>query len=427
MFKVLVIAYYFPPMGLSGVQRTLKFTKYMKQFNWDPTVLTAAQTAYYAHDNSLLKEAVDADVRIIRTKGSDINSKLSKKGTVKIPPEWIRKFLSRLSAVFFIPDNKIGWNSRAFVTARKLLKDEEFDLIFVSAPPFSSINMAVKLKKEFSLPLVVDYRDLWYGNHFGFYPTPLHSYLHKKMEYKALKAADRITVINRRIKERIMNQYRFITFDDVYIIPQGYDPRDFEQTVPEKKSNKKMRLTYSGLFYEFITPKYFLRAFKQLSLERPDIATNIELHFIGFLRNENRKLIRKLELQDFIKEYGYLDHKESLTKIISSDVLWLMVGSRKNSDTVSTGKVFEYIGTRKPIIACVPDGAVKSAMEEYKASFITDPYDLDSIKNTIINVYELYVKNDLPLPNEDFIEKHRRDYLTELLTKQFQFLIKAEI
>jgi hypothetical protein len=104
-----------------------------------------------------------------------------------------------------------------------------------------------------------------------------------------------------------------------------------------------------------------------------------------------------------------------------------MVGDRNNSDTVSTGKAFEYLGSRKPVIACVPEGAVKTAMEEYGASFITSPYDINAIKNTIKHAYDLFVKGELPVPNEEFIEKHRRDYLTEQLTKQFQFLIKAEI
>ncbi|HKB85260.1 MAG TPA: glycosyltransferase [Ignavibacteriaceae bacterium] len=427
MFKVLVISYYFPPMGLSGVQRTFKFTKYMKQYNWEPVVLTTESTAYYAHDESLLKEAQAAGIRIVRSKGNEINSKLGKQGTVKIPPEWIRKLLSRLSAVFYIPDNKKSWSVKALPAARKLLKEEEFEMIFVSAPPFSSFDLAVKLKKEFNLPLVIDYRDLWYGNQFSFYLTPLHSYLHRQMEYAVLKAADRIIVINRRMKEKIMKRYGFLTFEDVYIIPQGYDPQDFQNIIPEKKNNNKMRLTYSGLFYEFITPKYFLQAFKQLSLERPDIAANIELHFIGLLRNENRKLARKLDLQSFVKEHGYLDHRDSLVKLMSSDVLWVMVGDRKNADTVSTGKSFEYFGTRKPVIASVPTGALKTAMEEYGAAFITAPYDVESIKNAIMTAYEMYTNNSLPVPNEEFIEKYRRDYLTELLTKQFQFLIKAEI
>jgi hypothetical protein len=108
-----------------------------------------------------------------------------------MPREIIRKVLSRLSNTFFIPDNKIGWTKKALIKAKELLNNEKFDLIFVSAPPFSAINMAVALKKEFKLPLVIDYRDLWYGNQFSFYPTPLHRFFHKRMEYKALQALTR--------------------------------------------------------------------------------------------------------------------------------------------------------------------------------------------------------------------------------------------
>jgi glycosyltransferase involved in cell wall biosynthesis len=427
MFKVLVIAYYFPPMGLSGVQRTLKFVKYMKEFNWDPTVLTAAETGYYAHDNSLMAEAEAANIRIVRTKGGDINSLLSKKGTVKMPPEFIRKVLSRISQTIFIPDNKKGWAKEAIKSARELIKNEKFDLIFVSAPPFSAINMAVKLKKEFNLPLVIDYRDLWFGNQFAFYPTPIHKLLNKRMEYRALKAADMIIATNRKMKEKIINWYKFLSFEDIFIISHGYDPEDFKNLLPEKRENRKMRITYSGIFYEFITPKYFLKAFKELTTERPDIAFNIELQFVGFLRNENRKIIRKLGLQEFVKEFGYLDHKEALVKIISSDVLWLMVGKTRNADTHSAGKLYEYFGTRKPIIACLPEGALKTAVEDYKASFITEPDDIQAIKNAILEAYELHINNKLPVPDEEYVEKHRRDFLTEQLTKQFQFLVKEEV
>ncbi len=427
MLKVLVIAYYFPPMGLSGVQRTLKFVKYMKNYGWEPTVLTAAETGYFAHDNSLLEEAENMGVKIIRVGGKDINSRLAKKGTVKMPSEIIRKIFSRLNYTFFIPDNKTGWCRKAIVKARNILKSENFEMIFVSGPPFSSFVMAAELKEEFNLPLVVDYRDLWYGSQFAFYPTPFHKYLHKKMEYRVLKAADKITATNRKVKEKILDYYKFLTFEDIYIISHGFDPKDFENLEPEKKNNNKMILTYSGIFYEFITPKYFLKAFKKLSIDRPDIAANIELNFVGLLRKENEKLIRKLDLHPFIKQYGYLNHRDALLKVISSDVLWLMVGNARNIATHSAGKLYEYFGTRKPILACLPPGALKSAAEEYGASFITEPDNIEQIKNALVTIFELYKSQSLPVPNEDFVEKHRRDYLTELLIKQFQFLIKAEI
>ncbi len=427
MFKVLVIAYYFPPMGLSGVQRTLKFAKYMPETNWEPTVITSGATAYYAHDVSLMKEANDAKIRILRTEGSDPNSLLSKMGTVKMPREFIRKNLSRISKTFWIPDNKISWAKQAYTLAEDLLKKENFDAIFVSIPPFSPFAMAAKLTEKFDVPLFVDYRDLWHGNHFAFNLTPYHSYKHKKMEYAALKASERVIVVNRKIKEKLLTTYKFLTFEDVIIIPHGYDPQDFENALPYPKPHKKMILTYSGIFYETITPKYFLKAFKKLTLERPDITANIELHFVGHLRKENRKLIKRYKLQEFVKDYGYLTHKEAVRRLLSSDVLWLMIGKSKNADKITVGKLFEYFGSRKPIFAMVPEGASRTAAIEYDAAFISEPDDIQQIKNKIIEIHSLYKQNRLPKPDEDFVLKHNRQSLTEHLTKQFQFFLKTEV
>lgn len=412
-------------MGLSGVQRTVKFVKYMKKYNWEPTVITTGQTGYFAHDNSLLKEVEDQNIRIIRTEANDPYSLMGKHKTMKMPPEYLRKFLSRLSKTFFIPDNKVSWANKAYEAAKELLEKEEFDIIFVTIPPFSSFTMAAKLSKEFDISLFVDYRDLWTGNQFAFNPTPYHKYLHKKMEYKALKVADKIITINRKIKEKLLNTFQFLTFEDILILPQGYDEDDFATAVPIPKENNKMRLTYAGIFYEYVTPKYFLQAFKKLTYERPDVAENIELQFIGHLRKENRNLVNKLGLQAYVKDYGYLDHKQTISRLVSSDVLWMMIGRSKNADSISTGKLFEYFGSRKPIIACVPDGAAKLAAQEYGAALITEPDKVDEIKEAILKIHNLYRAGKLPAANEDFVQKHRRDVLTEQLTKSFQFYMKA--
>ncbi len=427
MYKVLVIAYYFPPMGLSGVQRTLKFVKYMKNYNWEPTVITTGNVAYFAHDNSLLKESEEAGIRVIRTEGKDPNSVLAKFGTVKIPGEFVRKLFNRISQTFFIPDNKKSWSKKAYTAGEKLLVAEKYDLIFVTGPPFSAFITASKLKKKFNLPLVVDYRDMWYDSYLAFYPTPVHKYLNKKWEYNSLKAADKIIVTNRKIKERIINTFQFLTFEDLTIISHGYDPEDFENSVPIPKSTKKMILTYSGIFYEHNTPKYLFKAFKKLSIERPDITSNIELNFIGLLGKDNKKLIKKLKLEEYIKDFGYLNHSDAVQKIVSSDVLWMMLGNWKYNDSILPGKLYEYFGSHKAFIACLPEGAARMAAKEYGAAFITDPDNIDQIKDTIKQVYELYTKDELPKANEEFVSKHRRDFLTEQLTKQFQFLIKEEV
>jgi glycosyltransferase involved in cell wall biosynthesis len=412
-------------MGLSGVQRTLKFTKYLKNYNWEPTVITSGDVAYFAHDDSLQKELDETGIRVIRVAGSEPNSLLSKKGTVKLPSEFVRKTFNRLSQIFFIPDNKLSWSKKAFQKAIELLSIEHFDCVFVTGPPFSQFDIFSEIKKAHNIPLILDYRDLWVDNQFSFYLTTFHKSLHKRKEYRALKAADKVIVTNRRIKEKLINDYKFISFDEVYIIPHGYDPEDFLKVEQIEKPNDKMLLTYAGLFYEYITPKYFLQAFKKLLIENPSIAENIRLSFVGLLGKENQKLIRDMKLEAYITEYGYLDHRETIQKLMMSDILWIMVGNGKSAETISSGKLYEYFGTSKPIIASLPEGALKLAASEYKASFITEPDNIEQIKNTIVEVYNLYKEGRLPTPDEKYVESFRRDLLTEQLALQLNKVLKV--
>ncbi len=420
MFKVLVIAYYFPPMGLSGVQRTLKFVKYLKEFNWEPTVITSGDVGYFAHDNSLTNELNSLNINVIRIGGKEPNAILSKFGTIKLPSEFIRRILNKISQTIFIPDNKISWSKKVYKKVEEILSKEHFDAIFITCPPFSAFSYVSRIRKKNDIPIFVDYRDLWYESYFSFYPTSVHKYLNKKEEYNALKAVDRILVTNRRIKEKLLKDFQFLSFDDVVIIPHGFDLHDFERIPAVPKPKNKLVLMYSGIFMAYNTPKYFLKAFKEISIERPDIAAEIELHFIGYLGKENKKLVRKLNLKEFVKDYGYVDHDDSISKIKSADVLWFMIDKLKNIDAILPGKIYEYIGAQKPIIACVPEGAGKLAVEEYGAGFICEPDNISEIKKTILLVYELYKKNELPKPDESILQKYRRDYLTEMLSKQFQ-------
>lgn len=426
MFKVLVIAYYFPPMGMSGVQRTLKFVKYLPKFNWEPTIITSGDIGYFAHDNSLMKEVHENKMRVIRTSGNEPNAKLKKFGTVKLPSEWLRKLISNISKTFFIPDNKISWSKQVIKTASKLLSHEKFDIIFVSIPPFSAFMAAIELKKKFEIPVIVDYRDLWLNNQFAFYLTSFHKYLHKKMEYQALRFSDKVTVTNRRIKEEIIKNYGFLKFDDITIIPHGYDQDDFNKYAPQNINDKKnrIRLLYSGIFYENITPKYFFHAFNDLRKEFPQIANFFELHFVGHFRKENLKLVKKLNLESFVHIHGYLEHAEVIKKLVEADILWLMLGSGKSMDTVTPGKLFEYFGTRKPILGFLPEGASKAALLEYDASFVCEPDDKVNIKKILIQVYNLFITNNLPKPNEEFVLRHEREFLTKILAQQFQFNLK---
>lgn len=423
-FKVLVIAYYFPPLGLSGVQRTFKFVKYLQNFSWEPTVITTDGIAYYAYDNSLSEELNSLKINIIRLKGKEPNS-LLKAGKLKPPKEVFRKIFNFFSQTFFIPDNKLSWSKKVKNYTENLLSKEHFDAIFVSCPPFSSFEKISELREKFDIPLIVDYRDLWYNSYFSIYPTPFHKLIHKRKEYLSLKKADAVITTNRKIKEFLISTYPFLTFEDVVIIPHGFDQEDFDKAKIFPKPKNKMILMFSGTFIGYGTPKFLLQAFKEITIERPDIAQKIELHFVGYLRKENQKLIKKLKLEEYVVDHGYVDHLESVGRILSADVLWFMIDYRRNIDSILPGKIYEYVGAKKPILACVPDGAAKLAVQEYGASFICKPNDVQEIKSMLYKIFDLYISNQLPKPSDDVVNKYRRDYLTEILVKVFQSKLKV--
>jgi glycosyltransferase involved in cell wall biosynthesis len=417
--KVLVIAYYFPPMGLSGVQRTLKFVKYLPKFGWHPTVLTVTSGGYFAQDESLLREVQSPEIRIVRTEPAGPGKLFAKKEIVKLPSERSRKFFSYLSDTLFIPDNKIGWRRKAVATALELHKETPFDLVFATAPPFTDFLIGADVKSKIDRPLVFDYRDPWHDYPFKFYPTPLHKWRHYVLERKALKASSHVITTNRRVKESLISRYPFLTYHDVDIVPQGYDPEDYKFNGDGNRTSSKMRITYAGIFWEDRVPDYFLKALHELFREKPGLQGRIEACFVGNFRDENLRIVEHLGLQDTVNVLGYLPHAECVKQLVDSDILWMIVGDEFGSP----GKTYEYIGARKPILGCVPDGFLKAAILEAGGKVVA-PDDVEGIKRAIEEYFNLFEKKALKGPGADVVEKYNRVALTANLAKIFESLFE---
>jgi hypothetical protein len=421
--RVLVIAYYFPPMGLSGVQRTLKFVKYLPHYGWHPTVLTVEPHGYFAHDDSLLHELDGRSVDIVQTESAGPGKFFARKEIVKLPSERKRKFLSRLSDTFFIPDNKIGWKRKAVAKALALHRAAPFDLIFATAPPFTDFLIGAEIKAAISKPLVFDYRDPWVEYPYKFYPTPLHRLRTIQLERRALRASSFVVTTNRRVKELVIRRHGFLSYNDIEIIPQGYDPADFhgyvgpnaEGVVPK---THKMRIAYSGVFWEDRTPKYLLRALHELFTEQPLLRGHIEALFMGKFRDENMRLVEKLKLNDSIKVVDYLPHHQCVANLMNADVLWMIVGD----DVASPGKTYEYIGARKPILGSAPEGFIKQTILEAGGK-VTAPDDVAGLKHAILEFYDDYRHGRLHGPPNDVVEKYNRVKLTGQLVKVFESLL----
>ena len=424
--RVLVVAYYFPPMGLSGVQRTLKFVKYLPQFGWHPTVLTVEPRGYYAKDDSLLHELEGRDVRIVRTPGAGPGRLFHRREIVSIPPEWLRKLLSMASDSVFIPDNKIGWRRKAVKTAVELHRETPFDLVFATSPPFTDLLIGASIKARIDRPLVFDYRDPWADYPFKFYPTPFHRMRNIALERRALRASSHVVTTSRRVKELLIKRYRFLTYHDVDIIPQGFDPADYRQvsggtgstTRKSRKKAEKMKVAYAGVFWEDRIPDYFLQAFHDLLKEKPKLRGHIEAVFIGNFRDENMKVVRRLELTESVRVTGYLPHDECVRELLASDVLWMISGD----DLGTPGKLYEYIGARKPILGCVPEGFLRNQVEE-AGGIAVDPDDVSGIKQALEKFYSKFERRELIGPRSDVVEKYDRVALTGSLVRIFESLL----
>ena len=186
MRRVLVVAYYFPPLGLSGVQRVAGFVRHLPEYGWQPTVITAKPGGYFAHDKSLWSPIEDAGIRVVRTKSLDPTRLFRSGATVRLPQETRRQTLSYISNWLFIPDNKLGWKPFALRAGLRQAAAQRFDAVFSSAPPYTGHLIGRKLSRTLKLPLITDFRDDWVGNPRHIYPTALHRRLHIQQERQVL-------------------------------------------------------------------------------------------------------------------------------------------------------------------------------------------------------------------------------------------------
>lgn len=418
MRNVLVIAYYFPPLGLSGVQRTLKFIKYLPSYGWKPTVLTVDDRGYFAKDGSLIEDLAGLDIEVVRTPSLDPLHFFRKRSVVRMPSSPAYSVLSTISQALFIPDNKIGWKRKAVAAGRAVMQRTPFDIIYATAPPYTDFLIGAALKRLTGVPLVFDYRDAWLENPLHKYVTPLHRVLHRRMETAALRYADHVVTINRSIKEQTLLSAANISHHDVTIIPQGFDSADFP-TVPPRRHDRVMRITYAGTFYINRTPKFLFKALRMLKDEDPDMARHIELRIIGTPRASDRALAGSIGVGDLVHFDGYLPHQDCVNALCDSDVLWVMIGTGPGEAMMSTGKLYEYIGARRTILATVPEGEAQRTLARSGAAFVAPPEDVPAITAQLRALYTKFKNDSLPRPSEQYVTQFDRRTLTGELARVF--------
>ncbi|MBK9248684.1 MAG: glycosyltransferase [Ignavibacteria bacterium] len=220
------------------------------------------------------------------------------------------------------------------------------------------------------------------------------------------------------IRLKLIDRYNFLNESKVTLIPQGFDPEDMSTLPPERKDGV-MRMTYSGLFYENRTPEYFLEALSLFFKQHETLRGRVEAHFLGAFRDEHLEIIKRLGLEDAVTVHGYLNHADCVQFLLDSDVLWLMM----KDDESTPGKIFEYIGTGKKILGCLPLGTISDVI--YEANGICcPPDDVHEIERAIEHLFGKFLRKELQGADRFVIEQYNRKQLTGKLASLFDTLVQ---
>jgi glycosyltransferase involved in cell wall biosynthesis len=444
MHKVLIIAYTFPPMGGSGVQRTVKFAKYLPEFGWQPVILTVSNPPLREADTSLLEELPN-DLPVYRTPDVNFPYLLRRiaRGLGLISPNGqnsqqtgsafsqpssgakskLRATLSRFADVWLqIPDQFIYWLPGALWVGLKVVK--QCDVIYSTSDPFTDHLVACFLHKLSGKPWVADFRDPW--TQYVVYQrwsSRLRSRVDGFFEKYLLKVPNVVSVTCVATAKSFQELYPSLPKDKFVEITNGFDAEDFDR--PICSDFDKFTIAYTGRFHgRKNTPHSFLQALGELRREQPELASEIQVVFAGMFEEKNYGLLKQWDLEGMVRPLGYVPHCKSIELLLKSHVLLLTLNDEPGVNLTYPGKLFEYLATRKTILALVPEGATADLIREMKAGPIVPPDDVEAVKKVILNLYNQYKQESTLSRIHDNLQNFERRTLTGRLAQCLDGLLR---
>jgi glycosyltransferase involved in cell wall biosynthesis len=426
--KVLVVAYFFPPLGGSGVQRLLKFVKYLPDHGIEPVVLTVDPFFVRSPKDKFLLNQLPPSIHILRTPTIDMNwfFKILWGLKLGIVVNWIQEYL-------LIPDKEIFWTYFAKVKLKTILKKEHFDLVFVSGGPFSSFEIALHLHKKYGLPYILDFRDEWLNN-----PTRLtqkHSVrrnqIETTIERAVLESASAVTFMSTVMNANFLQTYNFLKNKPKTIIPNGYDESDFNNMVTSRKrKNNYMRIVFTGSFYDCTKPQVFLQELLILTRTNKIPKDKIRLEIYG--KNTSSFIYAGLDANkdelSFISLFPYVPHFQSLQLQVQADILLSYIAPSLNSEGGYAGKTFEYIRSGTPILAiCPPNGLAADLVRLTRTGWIIDSANPGDIRKGFLECFKKWEKGELKIdPDWEEIRKYERHVQAGQLADIMKLVMEKE-
>ncbi len=415
--KVLLITYYWPPSGGAGVHRWLRFSKYFYENNVDLTVYCPEDAAWPVIDKALEDEVPDS-IEVIRREIFEPQKYLSSGSTgVGFTEEkkasLLKKMVIWIRGNMFIPDSRIFWIKPSIKYLDKYLKEHpEITTVISTGPPHSLHLIASKLKRKHNIQWIADFRDPW--TQIDFYdkllPGKRADNKHKKLEKQVLTEADEIITVSDScalgLNEIVPRTYHVVT--------NGFEFPEFNEN--EIQLDKKFTIAHFGSMPEARNPNVLWRALQEVIQENKELKNDLEIRLTGTVDHKVLADAEKYDLIDLVKVEESVSHKESIQLQRSSQILLLVANNTGNVKGILTGKFFEYLGAKRPIIAIgLKDGDLDRAMKSTNAGHFADFNDVSTLKDWITEAYQKFKVGNLSATTKNTDQYNSRNLVQKIV------------
>jgi glycosyltransferase involved in cell wall biosynthesis len=408
--RLLFISYAFPPTGGGGVQRSAKFTKYLPEYGWQSTVLTAANPSVPVQDQDL-QDDLNRSTKILRARTLEPSYAMKKSlvdsGQRRSGPS-IRSLLRRVAMQVLQPDPQVLWNPAAMRMARQTLLQTPHDAIYATGPPFSSFLLGRALKRRFGLPLILDFRDEWLlvSQYLESYQIgPLAYHRQRRMMTRVLKAADAVVATTRASATEIENHCRDHGISPpVTCIYNGYDEDDVANIGPPSTDSQRFRIVYTGTLWKLTDVSPLVSALEHLSSIAPSAARQIECVLAGRRTSEQDVHLQRLRATPVnVEQHDYLPHRSALSLAASAQALVMLLADQPGAERVVPAKLFEYLALQKPILAICPHGETANLLRQHGHLNVFMPSETEKIASWLKN--QIAVRAGGPMSSLDSGER----------------------
>jgi len=420
--KVLIITYYWPPAGGSGVQRWLKFVKYLRDFDIEPVIYTVDNPGYAINDKSLINE-IPNSIETLRQPIFEPNSILNFFGTktnkesagfLNPNPNFIGKIIQYIRANYFIPDARKFWIKPSVKFLSNYLEKNPVDVIITTGPPHSLHLIGLHLKKKKDIKWISDFRDPWTEIDY-FHKMPLNKKAKKKhhqLEREVLKNSDSVIVVGNTMRDQYLKET-----DKVVTISNGFDTSDNKEV---SHLDIFFSITHVGMMNADRNPSDLWKILKEICLENPDFKSDLKIRLIGKIAKE---VSHDLNIFDsgITEVVDYVSYAEVKKYQLETQVLLLCINNVPSARGIITGKIFEYLQAKRPILAIGPeDGDAAEILKNTNSGSIFGFENKQKLKQHILELYKDYKKNQLIVDSENIEQYHRRE-----LTRKLAHLVRS--